>query len=152
MGRFKWRHQYDEKADAEARECSASCPEGESLTQQHHMEDADLNVLVRRFGVETAAVPPMAQDARYYGDVSDVPDLRAVMEIAREAKDRFMQLDPRLRARFHNDPRLLHEFVTDPENGPECVRLGLLVDPAAVVEPEVKLTVPVVPVAPEGAK
>lgn len=124
--RMTWRHQYDEKADKECGDlCATSCPE-ESLTQQHFTESADLNVIVHRFGIDKGPLPTMPLDPSYYGDVSDVPDLRTVLDIAHEAKERFAALPPKLRARFNNQPAQLWDFVQDPENADEAVRLGLL--------------------------
>lgn len=134
---MKWRQQYDGKADKECGDaCITYCPE-ESLTQQHFAENADLNVIVRRFGLDKGPLPAMALDPSYYGDVSDVPDLWTVLEIAHEAKIRFLDLPPKLRARFNNEPARLWEFVNDPENAAEAVRLGLLKEPEPVPESNV---------------
>lgn len=123
--RFKWRAAYDGSEIAEG-QLAATVFEDDSLTHQSFAEDADLNVLVKRFGLDKVAVPPAADDPRFYGDFSDVPDLRTALDLVNDATNRFMELPPQLRAKFDNNPAKLWHFVNDPDNGPEAVRLGLL--------------------------
>lgn len=128
-----WRLQYDPKRDKEEGKRAAIDFTGqESLTQQSFTADSDLNVIVKRMGIRDGEMPPPVSDPRYYGDLTDVPDLRRCLDIGRNAVDRFMALPADLRSRFHNDPAILHRFVSDPRNLDECVRLGLLKDPKGV--------------------
>lgn len=127
MGRFRWRTQYDEKADTEAGNAAAVSFVGqESLTQQSFTKDADLNEIMRRFAGDPDAMPVPVLDPRYYGDFTDIPDLRTALDRTRDAVDRFNALPAALRARFHNRPELLHQFVMDPANADQAVELGLL--------------------------
>lgn len=133
---FKWRHQYDTEADAREGEASAIKCEDESRTQQQFTEDCDINVIARRFGLDKAPMLPAVTDPSYYGDVSNVPDLRTVLDMALDARAKFMMLPARLRARFDNQPGKMWAFLQDSENMEEAVRLGLLVrrdDPAPVL-------------------
>ena len=124
---FNWRHQYDAEADARAGAAAATKCEDESRTQQQFTEDCDINVIARRFGLDKAPMLPAVTDPSYYGDVSNVPDLRAVLDMALDARAKFMMLPARLRARFDNQPGRMWAFLQDPENMDEAVRLGLLV-------------------------
>lgn len=129
--RFDWRHQYDQTRDELEGQLAAqvSADPGESLTQQQFADDVDINVLVKRLGLDKVQLPAEAIDPRYYGDVSDVPDLRTVLDLANEARNKFMELPPKLRSRFNNEPAELWDFVNNPENADEAVRLGLLIKP-----------------------
>lgn len=126
MTRFKWRHQYDDAAD-EAERCNTRihCCD-ESKTQQHFTVDADINELVRRFGITDGAIPPAAQDPSHYGDFSDAPTFRQALDQTKDAQDRFNALPANLRNRFGNDPVELWRFVNNPDNAEESVTLGLL--------------------------
>lgn len=130
MSRIKWRDQYDEKADKAASDHCASVPVGESLTQQQFAKDADLNELVRIYG-GIGRVPVTPLDPRKFGfvDMTGALDLRAILDIGREAVQHFESLPADLRARFHNRVDLLHDWVSDPRNTEECFKLGLLKRP-----------------------
>lgn len=98
----------------------------ETRTQQHHAKSADLNEIVRRYGITNQNVPLAAADPTYYGDFSDVPDFREALDRTRAAQDHFESLPSELRNRFANDPVRLFGFVMDPKNAEEAVKLGLL--------------------------
>lgn len=121
-----WRHQYDFVTDAILRRATDIPHGGPSLTIQAPALDCDINEIVRRFGIGETQLPP-APDPTAYGDLSDLPDLRAVLDLARDATERFYGLPSRIRTRFENDPAKLWDFVNDPQNDEEAVELGLLV-------------------------
>ncbi|WNK15083.1 MAG: internal scaffolding protein [Microvirus sp.] len=116
--------------------------EDPSLTQQQFADEANINTLVKRFGLDNQPMPEAPFNPGHYGDFSDMPDLRTALERVNDAKNRFMDLPPELRARFHNSPGELWSFVNDPINADASVSLGLLkrVEP---LQPETP--------APEGA-
>lgn len=123
---FKYRLPSDIEADEREGLAAATACLDESLTQQQFAQDCDLNVLALRFGLTGKPLPVEALDPSYYGDVSDVPDLRTVLDLANDAKNKFMDLPARIRSRFDNQPAKLWAFVNDPENADEAVRLGIL--------------------------
>ena len=127
--RYGWRHQDDDKADAECRENTGIRCEEESLTQQHFAKDCDVNVIAKRYGLDQSKMPVAPLDPRAYGDFTNVPDLRTALEQVRTAEEHFNALPPRLRARFDNRPFKLWDFVNDPDNWEEAERLGLLQRP-----------------------
>lgn len=123
--RIRWRQPYD--LDSEEREGAACAIEtgSESLVQQAPSVDADINVIVKRFGI-SERMPVVPADPRFYGDLGDVPDLGTALRRVNEARDRFMALPVDLRNRFQNSPAVLWDFVNNPANAEEAVRLGLL--------------------------
>lgn len=128
----KPRHQYDQDADQEADDATViDCSHEPSKTVQG-APDADINVLMKRMGI-TDNEPLPAQfsinDPRYYGDFTEAPtSLQEAMEVIRTAEERFAALPAALRTRFNNRPAELYAFINNPENIPEAVKLGLLVD------------------------
>lgn len=100
--------------------------EGKSLTLQSQAQEADINVIMKRFGVTgqlpQVAVPPSFGDF----DAGDL-DYRTALDVIRAADQSFMQLDASVRARFFNDPARFVEFCEDPKNLDEMVRMGLAV-------------------------
>lgn len=135
--RNDWRHQYDEDRDAYEQALTDITPVGPTLTQAHFAKDADINDIMKRFGVKDGSIPPMAIDPRYFGDFTDAPDFRQALDNIRDAQQRFALLPADVRARFNNDPVQLFQFVENPLNEDESVRLGLLQKiPEPVVPPD----------------
>ncbi|WNK12411.1 MAG: internal scaffolding protein [Microvirus sp.] len=142
--RFKYRLANDMDADIAAGDAAITINDDESLTQQQFGEDADLNILAVRFGLTGKPLPVEAIDPRYYGDMTDLPDLRSALDLVNDARNKFMELPSKLRTRFDNEPHKLWAFVNDPDNSEEAVRLGLL---ARLPEPALQAETP-----PEGAQ
>lgn len=123
---MRFRGKYDEAAQTRARVNARVRNEQPSLTQQSATVDCDLNVLVKRFGIDKGPLPVVPVDPRFYGDFDDQLDLGTAMTRVAEARDRFMTLPPDVRAEFNNDPAELWLFVNDPANVEAAVEMGLL--------------------------
>lgn len=125
--RFVWRHQYDAARDEMEGDLVAQDFPEPSLTQQHFAHDADLNVIVKRYGITDGSIPVAPLDPRFFGDFTNAPeDLRQVLDISRQAKDMFMALPAEIRTQFQNDPALLHDWVTNPANRDEAIKMKLV--------------------------
>lgn len=126
-GPIKWRRQYAEpERDAALAVFSAQAAGPEpDLTVQSFRDDADLNVLLRRFGVARELPRP---DVRpFYGDFSSAPDYQTALNMIQEADSAFAGLPAAVRARFRNNPGELVAFLQDERNLDEAVDLGLAV-------------------------
>jgi len=97
---------------------------GESMTIQAQAEDADINVLMRRYGI-TGKMPDNPR-IPMYGDFLEVRDYRTALEAIRQADADFMEIPAEIRARFDNDPQRFLEFCSDEANRDELSKLGLL--------------------------
>ena len=133
--RFDWRHQYDDARDTFEGDRVITHNNDASLTEQHFAKDADINEIMRRYGVTDGAIPPAVLDPKHFGDFSDVPDFRQSLDAVRNAQEHFAALPASLRQRFGNDPVELWKFVTDPANLEESIKLGLLKRVAAPPAP-----------------
>lgn len=143
---MKWRTGFNEKEEADARGNTRVSFEGvKSLTVQDAKDSCDLNVLVRRFGIDGVA-GMQGREPLEFGDLTSAGDLRECMDVVREAEDQFFALDPHLRERFHNNPVEMYDFVLDSRNHSEAVDLGILrrYEPPTILTP----VVPVEPVVP----
>ena len=76
-----------------------------SLAVQSMAEEADLNFLLKRFGV-TGKMPDVVRLPNY-GDFSHITDFRSAMDAVLSAEDDFMELPADIRARFQNNPQML---------------------------------------------
>lgn len=105
-----------------------NCPEP-SLTKQAFAEEADINYIVKQFGL-TGQLPQV--QAPVYADYDQVFDFQTAQNAIRTATENFMELPAATRAKFHNDPQELLEYVTKEENYDEAVKLGLILPEQAL--------------------
>lgn len=125
---MKWRKQWDDigNADAEAETLLIITDPG--MTLQAPAEEADINVIIKRFGITdgSAPLPYWSSQAGLYGDISEFPqDPTEIANIMRDAELRFMALPGDVRQRF-TTPQDLFEFLGDEKNADEARKLGLL--------------------------
>lgn len=101
---------------------------GQSLTKQSFKDAADINGIVRRFGL-TGQLPIGNSRVPMTGDFADAPDFQTSMNLVIAARKSFEALPAKWRERFGHDPANFLAFVEDPRNADEAVRLGLLERP-----------------------
>lgn len=110
-----------------------------SLTVQSDAEDADINTIVKRFGL-TGLLPNNVR-APESADFTDVFDFQSAMNALRATQEAFMEMPADVRDRFGNDPAKFADFCTTVDssgelvNRDEMVKLGLAVPKAAVPPP-----------------
>lgn len=125
-------------ADMVSEETGLDCKD-ESLTDQSGKEDADINTIVRRFGV-TGLVPEAARPL-FFADFDDVFDFQSAQNAIAEANQAFMALPADVRSRFANNPQKFVEFCSEQSadgslaNLAELRKMGLA-PPEKVPEPE----------------
>lgn len=120
---------------ADAIDCSKDVP----LTQQSAKEECDINFIVER-AKRGADLSQLARGVPQYGDFTSIPtDLRECLVIVQKANNAFMQLDAQVRKRFENDPAQMIDFLNDPNNRDEAVKLGLVVAPKEPPAPSPEL-------------
>lgn len=125
---FRTPYNYDVKAVSI--ETGSSCP-GVSMTDQSQAADADINVIVRRFGL-TGVMPPLHRVPEY-GDFAGISDYRTALEAVQAAAEHFNAMPAEVRAEFFNDPQVFLEFCHDSKNLPRMRELGLAI-PEKVVD------------------
>lgn len=104
---------------------------GPSLTQQSGKDECDINIIVER-AKRGADLSLLARSgAPMYGDFTGLPSYRDALLMVNKARDMFMSLDAFVRERFANDPAKLLDFLGDPKNRDEAVKLGLVKAPEA---------------------
>lgn len=95
-----------------------------SRTQQQFKAEADINNLVKRYGL--TGVMPGNPKVPMYGDFTEVKDYQTAMQAVVEARDGFMALPAEVRRYFDNDPQALMVFMADEKNREKADELGLL--------------------------
>jgi phage internal scaffolding protein len=105
------------------------------LTVQSFAAECDINNIISR-ACAGADITHVSARVAQYGDFSSVPSYREALDLVSRAEGLFMELDPKIRERFANDPARMIDFLQDPANRPEAVRLGLVVAQAVVPAPD----------------
>lgn len=96
---------------------------GPSLTIQSQKDEADINVLVQRFGV-TGGIP-VSQRVPLDIDIDEVIDYKSAMDFMIGAQQSFNSLPAIVRAEFQNDPAAFLDFAEKEENLPKLREWGL---------------------------
>lgn len=102
-----------------------------SLAVQSQKAEADINNIVRNFGV-TGRVPTSVRLPEY-GDFTGVNDYRTALEAVRAAESAFLEVPASIRAQFNHDPGAWASYCLDPSNLPQLREWGLA-KPAAQPE------------------
>lgn len=103
------------------------CLASEDRTQQSFRDECDINFLMKRYE-KTGILPTGRESVPQFGDVTGM-DFMASMQQVAEVSGAFSMLDARTRARFENDPSRMLDFLADPANMDEAVKLGLVAKP-----------------------
>lgn len=126
---------YNYDMDSVSRETGLACLD-ESLALQSAAEEADINTIVRRFGLTGEL--PQDLEMPQSGDYSGATDFHSAMNVVRRAQEEFLKVPADIRARFQNDPQMFADFFNDDKNRPEAIRLGLIPEPPVVLPDAVK--------------
>lgn len=103
---------------------SLNCGE-QKITDDTFKNECDINYIMKKYQ-QTGVLPHTADKMAQYLDVSDVPSLEQAYEQIQQAQELFMELPSALRKRLNNDPRNLVDYISDPENKQELIKLGVL--------------------------
>lgn len=117
---------YDAKAVSDQTGLACLDP---SRAIQSMKEEADINTIVRQFGI-TGKLPENVV-APQYGDFTGVDDYRSAIEAIKNAESAFAQMPAAVRERFAHDPAAFVDFCSDERNREEMLKLGLIDKPGA---------------------
>lgn len=113
-----------------------------SLTVQSEKDNCDLNVILKRMEkagpdafVDTIDALMASAHAAQYGDASNIGDFKSVQDNVANVKSEFSLLPADIRSKFQNDPVVLLEFLSNPENAADAAKMGLLRAAEAVPAP-----------------
>lgn len=96
----------------------------ESRAIQNQKEEADINTIVKRFGL-TGQLPTNKRTPQY-GDFTGINDYQTALNAVIQADLAFSELPAHIRKRFNNNPEEFVEFCVNDENREEAEKLGLV--------------------------
>lgn len=117
------RTQYNYDHNAASNASGLSCQEP-TRAQQHHKEECDINIILRKFG-KTGQMFVNPSEA-LYPDFSNAVDYHTALNQIMASEAEFDRLPSNIRKRFDNDPSQLVYFMQDKKNYDEAVSLGLI--------------------------
>lgn len=112
---------------------------GESLTQQHFAEEANINSIMGRYARTGILGNPSTGPARqpFEGDFSQNLSFHEMQNKIVDAQTSFDNMPSHIRNKFENDPQKLIDFLSTEKNLEEAQALGL------VNKPEIEDTSPI---------
>lgn len=124
----EFRTPYNYDSAEVSRKTALVIPEDEEcVVQQHHREEADINTIVRRFGLTGELPAPWG--APTFGDFTQATDFHSAQNMVIAAREEFERLPAEIRERFGHDPQQLLAFLDDGNNRAEAIELGLVPRP-----------------------
>lgn len=98
-------------------------------TKQSFVAECDINNIIKSFKV-TGQIKHINEKAAQgaYVDLPDPIDFQEALHQVKDAQASFMTLPSQVRSRFDNDPGRFLEFMADPNNQDEIIKLGLAKD------------------------
>lgn len=105
-----------------------------SRTKQSFKDECDINKIMKKFE-RTGMVAHLSKYQGSYADVSGGVDYHTALNTVAAAKEMFLTLPAKVRARFEHDPGAFLDFVGDPANEKEMVEMGLKKAPVAPPAP-----------------
>jgi len=102
-------------------------PKSVTKTQQHFAKDLDIKNIVAKYKRTGVLGNPLNTNRKpFYGDFTVIKDLQGALEVVQTAQDGWNRLPTDLKIRFNQNPQDLLDFVSNPANLEEGVKLGLI--------------------------
>ena len=95
-----------------------------SRAVQYEKDNCDINLILAKYR-KTGLIEHLNRFQGQYGDFSNIQDYQTSLNQVISAQEMFNSLPSFVRARFANDPASFLNFVTDPSNKDELVKMGL---------------------------
>lgn len=112
-----------------------------SMTKQEFQAECDINNVIKSFSTTGMFKHVSARaSAGAYQDLPDAFDFQESLHEVQRAREAFMTLPSKVRARFGNDPAEFLAFTHDDKNREELLAMGLINPPPPPAQPvEVKI-------------
>lgn len=109
-----------------------------TMTQQSDKDLTNINVIIAKY-MKGQPLPQVTEPAKF-GDFTGISSFTEAMEMITKAKESFAEVPAKIRQRFNNDPQRFMDFIHDPANTEELVKMGLAKEPPITDTPPTALT------------
>src|SRR5688572_29530164 len=114
---------------------SDAVPRERSRTRPEFYKDADMNRIIAKYRKTRILGDPLSHREGSYGDFSSGEDFAETMRRVVSVQALFNDLPSNVRTRFGGNPKAMIDFLVDPRNDEEAIKLGLKVKPVVVPPP-----------------
>ncbi|AXL15252.1 internal scaffolding protein [Microviridae sp.] len=91
--------------------------------QRQFKDECDINTVMRKFE-KSGVVTHINERSQDYIDLIGVEDYHTSMNLIIEAQNLFDSIPAKIRRKFNNSPAYFLEFVQNPENEEELIKMG----------------------------
>lgn len=98
-----------------------------SRVKPEFAERVNINSIMKKYRMRD--LPPLDPNSPLYNDYSEAGDFHTAMQITLNAEAAFAALPSEIRTKFQNDAGNLMNYLADPKNNEESVKLGLRKSP-----------------------
>lgn len=95
-----------------------------SMTDKSQQQSTDVNYIMDKYK-KTGQITHLAKVQGNFADLSEITDLHSSMNLVTKAQETFNALPSYLRKRFGNSPIEMVNFLNNPQNDQEAIKLGL---------------------------
>lgn len=99
-----------------------------SRTHQSFKDECNINSIMAKWQ-KTGLVSHLAKNPPTFGNFDQAIDFQSAQNMVLEAQATFDALSSAVRERMHHDPQEFVDFMDNPENTEEAIKLGLLPEP-----------------------
>lgn len=124
------------------------CSSDEILTEQNHKDEADVNMIIRKHGVDLVQKTAQLQAPNMRFDDVTGNDFQEAMQIVANAQQSFEAMPSDIRKQFNNSPAEFLDFVQNPDNNDKLISMGLAEAPPEVLKPQPQEVIVIDPVTP----
>lgn len=105
-----------------------------SVAVQDKRDSCDINRIVKKAirpdgQIDASLIASLAKKPGLYGDFTNAVDFQTLQNRVIRVRDAFATLAPEVRAKFNNNPAEMIDFVNDPKNKAEAIKMGILPPP-----------------------
>nr|AVQ10167.1 minor capsid protein [Gokushovirinae environmental samples] len=117
----------------------ATVPVGETRCQRQFKDQCNVNKIIEKFKRTGSVTHVRNAHDGVYMDLTELPSLQEAQEVIIAATKAFEAVPASIRQRFGHDPQQFINFLEDPNNNEEAIKLGLKV-PKSTPKPDPVLT------------
>lgn len=121
-------YRYDDNGNVIRNRVITTCLD-ESLTEQAHVKELDVNQIVKRHSKDLIQKANELMTSQFSMDNLPGNDFHEAMQIVQKASKSFTSLPSQVRKQFNNSPAQFLDFVQNPANTDAMVAMGLAIAP-----------------------